>query len=309
MLQLSCNFRGDFFPVTIPDTNTVQQLKVCLAALTAVPETNQKIIHKGKNLGRPEFNATTLKEQKVKTGSRLLLVGATEVQVDLVKDDEDDARIDRYFETLDHEEEQFELTCEQFLLELEQEEFHFLQQKQGGAHLAPPTHVPFFFSNDLTHGDTTTDTSTANPAHASGLNLFTQPPPCVASPYYSDAMAGNVNAQHELGFAYYTGQSCLPKSRVEAAVWFKKAALQGHTDAMFYYGHCLRDGQGVPEDKVLASYWYAEAARRGHTNARMSLVILEKSGDFVMPTSLPSSPIFAQYCTVLGSDQSAVPRY
>ena len=45
-----------------------------------------------------------------------------------------------------------------------------------------------------------------------------------------------------------------------AAVWYKKAADQGHKDAQYNLGVCYQNGQGVPRDKKRAADLFEQAA-------------------------------------------------
>jgi TPR repeat protein len=51
------------------------------------------------------------------------------------------------------------------------------------------------------------------------------------------------------------------------AIWLKKAALSGHTEAMYQWGMRLWDGNQVEQNKESAIGWILRAAHRGHAEA------------------------------------------
>lgn len=58
----------------------------------------------------------------------------------------------------------------------------------------------------------------------------------------------------------------------EAARWFFKAATQGEPEAQYYLGICYSDGTGVPRDAAEAALWWRRAADNGHREALQRLV-------------------------------------
>ena len=75
----------------------------------------------------------------------------------------------------------------------------------------------------------------------------------------SSAKAGDINAMHNLGIIYITGQDA-PQNYSEAMKWFEKAALQGQHNSMYSLGIMHRLGEGVPIDLSKAWAWYSLAA-------------------------------------------------
>ncbi len=57
------------------------------------------------------------------------------------------------------------------------------------------------------------------------------------------AKVGDVDAQYEVGLAYETGAGA-SRDEVEAAKWFRQAALQGSVEAQFHPGPGLSEGKG-----------------------------------------------------------------
>ena len=56
-----------------------------------------------------------------------------------------------------------------------------------------------------------------------------------------------------------------------AALWFRKAADQGHPNARNNLGIMYDNGWGVPRDEDEAVTWFRRAARQGNTCAQESL--------------------------------------
>lgn len=75
----------------------------------------------------------------------------------------------------------------------------------------------------------------------------------VVARYRAAAEHGEVWAQYNLGVTYSNGDR-LPKDKVQAAFWFKKAAEQGDPASRLFLADILSGGQGVEPD-------YAEAVR------------------------------------------------
>jgi len=75
------------------------------------------------------------------------------------------------------------------------------------------------------------------------------------------AEAGDLDAQLNLGYAYYDGQG-VPQNNHEAVKWFRKAAEQGNAKAQFNLGALYGNGQGVPQDYALAYYWFSLSASK-----------------------------------------------
>lgn len=62
----------------------------------------------------------------------------------------------------------------------------------------------------------------------------------------------------------------------EAVYWFRKAAEQGHPDAMFCLGCCYEDGTGVDQDMEKATELYRRAAKQKCMEAENKLRKIEK---------------------------------
>ena len=60
----------------------------------------------------------------------------------------------------------------------------------------------------------------------------------------------------------------------KAAEYFKKAANEGHVEAMYHLAECYYTGQGLPLDYGQADRWYALAAENGNTDAMYKQALL-----------------------------------
>lgn len=99
------------------------------------------------------------------------------------------------------------------------------------------------------------------------------------------AAAGDRAAQFSLGTAYDSGYG-VKADQMQAAVWFEKAARQGHVDAQFNLGVLYDEGAGVRQDARQALYWYKRAADKGMAEASNNLGLLYARGEGV-PQDLP----------------------
>jgi TPR repeat protein len=81
------------------------------------------------------------------------------------------------------------------------------------------------------------------------------------------AEGGSAVAQHELGVMYRKG-SGVPRDYAKAALWFRKAAMQGVTEAQNNLGGLYATGKGVPRDYVQAHMWFDLAAKQGLREAQ-----------------------------------------
>ncbi|MES2046485.1 MAG: SPOR domain-containing protein [Pseudomonadota bacterium] len=91
-----------------------------------------------------------------------------------------------------------------------------------------------------------------------------------------DANAGDADAQFNMGQAYRLGRG-VPVDLPMAEGWFRKAALQGHVEAITNYGLTLFDegkrGEAVP--------WLEKSVARGEPRAQMVLGTMLFNGDGV----------------------------
>jgi TPR repeat protein len=91
-----------------------------------------------------------------------------------------------------------------------------------------------------------------------------------AKPFLTAALAGNANAQYNIGWHYENGVG-VQQNRAEARRWYRSAADLGHALAMRAVGLMYEQGDGVPEDWMQAATWYRRSADRGEVNGLYSL--------------------------------------
>jgi|GEM_PF-2259913 len=94
--------------------------------------------------------------------------------------------------------------------------------------------------------------------------------------YRLAALQGHAPAQAHLG------NSCVLSSGYAAAIpWFLKAAAQGDAEAQYQLGLLCKDGRGMPEDAAAAVQWFQKSAAQGHARACYELGICYQSGEGV----------------------------
>lgn len=96
---------------------------------------------------------------------------------------------------------------------------------------------------------------------------------------HADAEAGDMFAQHCLGFCYDHGIDVsyldpkdridFPKDAGEAVKWYRLAADQGYADAQLDLAVCYSSGEGVAKDPVVAARLFQQAAEQGVASAQL----------------------------------------
>jgi uncharacterized protein len=89
------------------------------------------------------------------------------------------------------------------------------------------------------------------------------------------AEQGNVDAQFELGFAYYSGKGVL-KDYAKGLKWSQMAAKQGNRKAQAILGSIYADGKGVLKDNLTAHMWFNISSANEHLYAGKYRDKLEK---------------------------------
>ncbi len=84
------------------------------------------------------------------------------------------------------------------------------------------------------------------------------------------AVKGDVASQAFVALAFENGDG-VPKDLVQAVIWYRKAAENGHSLSQAYLGAIYRIGAIVPKDEVQAAMWYRKAAAQGNANAQIGL--------------------------------------
>ena len=94
------------------------------------------------------------------------------------------------------------------------------------------------------------------------------------------AEQGNAKAQNNLGFLYELGQD-VQQDDVEAAKWYRKAAIQGNAKAQYNLANHYAQGRGVAKDSGEAAAWYRKAAAQGILHAMNHLAEMYATGNGV----------------------------
>jgi TPR repeat protein len=92
-----------------------------------------------------------------------------------------------------------------------------------------------------------------------------------SSAVLSRALSGDVNAQVELA------RSLEQEGQTEVALgWYKKAAVQGHSEAAILTGLlCMQSDKSIQKD---AFFWFQKAATQGSAEGEYQLALLYESG-------------------------------
>lgn len=98
--------------------------------------------------------------------------------------------------------------------------------------------------------------------------------------YRIAAMQGNAEAQFQIGLLYQLGYG-VAKDSMEAAKWFRLAAEQGEPLAQGILGNMYFHGEGVAKSYTEAAKWYRRAAEQGDPIAQQELGTLYFRGEGV----------------------------
>jgi hypothetical protein len=94
------------------------------------------------------------------------------------------------------------------------------------------------------------------------------------------AAAGDPDAAFGLGLIYDNGHG-VARNPQAAAVWYQRAAEQGHIGAAFNLGNLYLIGEGVAADPALAARWWRQAAEGGLGIAQVNLGVAYQKGEGV----------------------------
>ena len=86
---------------------------------------------------------------------------------------------------------------------------------------------------------------------------------------------GHAPAQYNLGQMYRNGQG-VPRDLIEAAKWYRLAALGNHPWAQYNLGSMYVRGLGLPRDDVQGYKWFSLAAAQGDAEAITNRDLLAK---------------------------------
>ncbi|MBQ3448976.1 MAG: SEL1-like repeat protein [Synergistaceae bacterium] len=94
----------------------------------------------------------------------------------------------------------------------------------------------------------------------------------------NDAKNGNPRAQYNLGVCYHSGRDGIEQDYEQAAMWYQKAAEQGHVRASFYLGMLYQNGKGAEQNYKKATELFMSAAESGYDKAQINLGIFYVKG-------------------------------
>ena len=86
----------------------------------------------------------------------------------------------------------------------------------------------------------------------------------------ANAERGSAEDQYQLGMRYERGAG-VPQSYLDAARWYRLAAMQGYRDGEYKLCAMSERGQGLPQDYQEALRWCGLAADQGHGRAMFIL--------------------------------------
>ena len=75
----------------------------------------------------------------------------------------------------------------------------------------------------------------------------------------------------------YADGAGVPQDNAEAVKWYRKAADQGHVDAQCNLGKAYYVGLGVLESATEAMKWFRKAAEQGHEGAQDMVTAFENA--------------------------------
>jgi uncharacterized protein len=88
----------------------------------------------------------------------------------------------------------------------------------------------------------------------------------------------HAEAQFYIGLAYYKGTGLPDKDYRQAAINWRKAALQSNPEAQNNLAHAYEQGHGWPKDDERAAYWFSRAAEHGDPTAQFNLAVMYELG-------------------------------
>lgn len=88
----------------------------------------------------------------------------------------------------------------------------------------------------------------------------------------------HAEAQFYLGLAYYQGAGMPGKDYEQAALNWRKAAVQGNPEAQNNLASAYEYGHGLQKDEERAAYWFTRAAENGNPTAQFNLAVMYQLG-------------------------------
>jgi len=96
----------------------------------------------------------------------------------------------------------------------------------------------------------------------------------------SAAKSGSVEAQNQLGDAYYDGMG-IEQDYAKAFEWYLRAAVQGHGKAQYSIAYAYANGIGTQKNIEEAIKWYGKSADQGVALAQYVLAKLLVAGQYI----------------------------
>lgn len=110
------------------------------------------------------------------------------------------------------------------------------------------------------------------------LHLLSSKDPSGITLLTNVADSGSMNAQYELGKAFYNQKSSHFNLK-SALFWFTQAGNQGKKEAQANLGLMYYYGDGADKDLELSKSWYTKSANQGFQNAQYALGVLLSKTD------------------------------
>jgi TPR repeat protein len=98
------------------------------------------------------------------------------------------------------------------------------------------------------------------------------------------AEKGDLDAQHDVGACYATGDWGGPKDDAEAVKWYTTAAESGHALSQYDLGFMLCLGEGAEKDVPKGLWWLEQAVTNGESYAARLLSDVYAKGMFGVTT-------------------------
>ena len=92
------------------------------------------------------------------------------------------------------------------------------------------------------------------------------------------AIQGNSQAQSNLGMMYNLGDG-VEQNDEKAVLWDSKAAEQGHAESQFNLAYMYQEGRGVQQSDTNAARWYRKSADQGFAKAQCNLGVMYDKGE------------------------------
>lgn len=114
----------------------------------------------------------------------------------------------------------------------------------------------------------------------------------------------DAEAQRNIGIMFQQGLG-VPQSDVEAAIWYRRAAENGHVRAQQNLGVMYEEGAGVLQDYAEAAKWYSKSAEGGNVIAKLNLGVMFEQGLPGLPKNLVQTHMWYNLAAAQGSADAA----